>query len=140
MQEQFVKYEQAVALKELGFDKPCFGQFYKHPSQEKEELRLFQDCDWNDRTTSYWGTNISPNFVSAPTFSQAFEFFREKYGLHSFIDIYPTKEEPNRCWFMIRYIDRSIEEEEDYMSGWFSCQNKAESACINKLIEIVKNK
>lgn len=27
MQKEFIPYEQALALKELGFDKPCFGYY-----------------------------------------------------------------------------------------------------------------
>ncbi len=29
MKEHFVNYTQALALKELGFDEPCFGRFMK---------------------------------------------------------------------------------------------------------------
>lgn len=132
MEKYFVTYNQSLALKELGFDEPCIGKF---DTQQGGEwfLNIYSghlNVQFNDKSKA----------CIAPLKSQAFEFFREKYGLHSFVDIYPTKEEPNRCWFMIRYIDRSIEEEEDYMSGWFSCQDKAEIYCLDKLIEIVKNK
>jgi len=135
MEKQFITYEQSLALKELGFDEPCFGQFYKHSSQEKEELRLFQDCDWNDRTTSYWVTNISSHFISAPTFSQAFEFFREKYGY----DVTIKKITKDKYQFIIELIcveDTSYH----FVDYYFDSYNEAESACIDKLIKIVKNK
>lgn len=128
MENQFVTYEQSLTLKELGYNKySWFGMVCS--LYEADSKHTFYANGVGDET-----------YISAPLKSQAFEFFREKYGLHSFVDIYPTKQEPNRCWFMIRYIDRSIEEEEDYMSGWFSCQDKAEIYCLDKLIEIVKNK
>ena len=128
MENQFVTYEQSLTLKELGYNKySWFGMVCS--LYEADSKHTFYANGVGDET-----------YISAPLKSQAFEFFRERYGLHSFVDIYPTKQEPNRCWFMIRYIDRSIEEEEDYMSGWFSCQDKAEIYCLDKLIEIVKNK
>lgn len=122
MENLFCTYNQSLALKELGFNKNCLAWY-----------------NWNGKEllfTNNQYVDIDP--TNSPLKSQAFEFFREKYGLHSFVDIYPTKKEPNRCWFMIRNIDRSIEEEEDYMSGWFSSQEKAEIYCIDKLIENVK--
>lgn len=32
MKDQFVPYELAVKLKELGFDEPCFGAWLRNPS------------------------------------------------------------------------------------------------------------
>jgi hypothetical protein len=37
MQDQFIPYEQALALKELGFDEPCFG-YYKLTEGHKPYL------------------------------------------------------------------------------------------------------
>jgi hypothetical protein len=62
MGKEFVPYQQALELKELGFDEPCFGEFNK---DEKDG-------------------NI---FTSAPLYQQVFRWFREKYNAH----IYPQK-------------------------------------------------
>jgi len=136
MKKYFATYDQSLALKELGYDEPCFGQFYKHPSQEKEEFRLFKDCVWEDRTTSYWVTNISPNFVSAPTKSQIFEFFREKHGLWFRPDFYDE---------MKTYDYQGSVHKLGRFSSLASLDNhktveELESACIDKMIEITKNK
>ena len=51
MKEQFVTYEIALKLKELGFDKPCFG--YYRPMKEWmmegtkfNSERHFHGCNW----------------------------------------------------------------------------------------------
>jgi hypothetical protein len=125
MEKEFVPYDLALKLKAIGFDEPCFGQFYKHPTQKEEEFRLFHDCVWEDRTTSYWRTNISNHFVSAPTFSQAFRFFREKYDLHY---LRPTKYSETKWWG----IGGNTKVCDSY--------EEAELACLDKLIEIVEGR
>jgi len=133
--EDIVSPEQALALKELGFNLRC-SDYY-----ENDNLKYFNLKGLSVQIGESEGWNFNNSFLtccSAPTYSKVFKWFRDKHLLHSFVDIYPTKEEPNRCWFMIRYMDRSIEEEEDYMSGWFNTQDKAEPSCVRKLIELIK--
>ena len=74
MEKEFVPYEQALELKELGFDEECFG-FYIETGQ------------WTPASYSREGTvyprnsDLLPDWVTALTFSQAFRWFREKYNL-----------------------------------------------------------
>jgi len=64
MNKEFIPYEQALELKELGFDEPCFGCYdEKYYTNSKEDT-------WN---------------CSAPLYQQAFRWFREKYGLHNYV-------------------------------------------------------
>lgn len=137
MDKEFVPVNLAIHLYELGFNEPCVKY------------------QWNDKSSSQWMHNsagsktfhLQKHFkenkkiftVSIPTFSQAFLWIRDNYGLHSFIDIYPTEEEPNRCWFMIRYMERGSKEE-DYMSGFLNNHEIAELSCLRRLIEIIKTK
>lgn len=63
----FTQYQEALELKQLGFNEPCFTVY------EKNHFTLWSgtyqnNMDWKD-------------IISAPTYSQAFRFFREKYGL-----------------------------------------------------------
>ena len=67
--KEFVTYEQAVALKELGFNEHCLGW---HNSK-----KLLID--------NYDNYNSKMHFeycCSVPLYQQAFRWFREKYGLH----------------------------------------------------------
>lgn len=147
LEEQFVPYKEALALKELGFDEECVGLFSLMITVKKVGGKLTHTID-EPRTTDFSlvhdpKTNSDYNFsnlidtITTPLYQQAFEWFRKGHGLHSFIDIYPTNEEPDRCWFMIRYMDRE-EGDKDYMSGWYSNNKDAESGCLRKLIEIAK--
>ena len=55
MREQFIPYEQALNLKELGFDEPCFATYNsdkkvnKNPSHNMEDLPIEeQPYYWNN--------------------------------------------------------------------------------------------
>ena len=124
MNKEFIPYEQALALKELGFDEPCFGYF-----TSPKELIIQQPKDRN-------GTYV----YFAPTFSQAFRWFREKYSTHVEIHENTDWEEDNESWSFVIFKyklgdnDGMISSTVDY-----NTYEEAELACLNKLIEIVKN-
>jgi hypothetical protein len=133
MNKEFIPYEQALELKELGFDSVCFG-FY-NPRHEIGDLRanpLYEHsggCFDNYNRTDY--------LVSAPLYQQAFRWFREKYDLHvSFGRLYDTAETKK---YVIDTYNEICSYEVDY-SGGHSTYEEAELACLKKLIEIVKNK
>lgn len=87
MNKEFINYESALALKELGFDEPCFAyrtntdklsiQVKTTNSKLEKDAQYFKD--------NYKGGGFILDKVAAPTFSQAFRFFREKYGLQKSI-------------------------------------------------------
>ena len=143
MEKQFATYEQSLALKELGFDEPCFAAY----SEDEDNSSLF--IYWNDLV------NMSELFISqdncekfdyeclAPTVSHVFEWFREKYDLWQCIQKYPTSENPNRCYYELKGDNINADKDESpnsYMSGWFDSYEEAELECLNKLIEIVESK
>jgi hypothetical protein len=76
----------------------------------------------------------------APTFSQAFRWFREKYSTHVEIHENTDWEEDNESWSFVIFKyklgdnDGMISSTVDY-----NTYEEAELACLNKLIEIVKN-
>jgi hypothetical protein len=97
MNKEFIPYEQALALKELGFDEPCFAYFYHHqeykilfdnPTQSRDYNSIKVDVgsifDNNEERVKKGleslGDSVS-RITSIPTFSQAFRWFREKYKL-----------------------------------------------------------
>lgn len=75
MEKQFVPYELAVKLKELGFDEPCFG-CYLDDKYLCKELTERQDY-------------FAGQEASAPLWQQAFEFFRER-GYNLITNIKPS--------------------------------------------------
>jgi hypothetical protein len=127
MEKEFVSYDQAVALKELGFDEPCMKMEYHHenpyiPWHVPNEL----DCP-------------------IPIKQQIFRWFREKYGWH-------TNLMEKYGWYRAN-LKRFLHEEEigiyheyeiygTYFSTHgsikFKTYEEAENACIDKLIELAK--
>jgi hypothetical protein len=110
MEKEFVSYEIALELKELGFDEECF-KYYTNTG----ELYL----------SNLYG-------IHAPTYSQAFRFFREKYKLPSWV--YTSDNE--KFYYGILRDTRFLI---DGNKPWETYE-EAELACLLKLIEVVKNK
>ena len=123
--KDFAPYEQALALKELGFDEPCLGNYF-----HTKELKIYGG-DILRIKNSDMGT------VTAPTFSQAFRWFREKYDLHSCVaPVY--EDEISKVivyWLWIQGFDSFEDEDINYKTP-----EEAELNCLLKLIEIVKTK
>ena len=125
MEKIFIPNAQALALKELGFDGPCFG-WYNY-----ETLCIFGSDDLLD---GYAGEENRP---VAPTFSQAFRWFREKYNLDSFVKhLYKSTTKVGYYFGIDEY--KGIEFQMD-LDAYYNTYEEAELACLIKLIEIVKN-
>ena len=118
MEKEFIPYEQALALKELGFDEPCFKAY----TEEYKTLISFSNTHTN---SSVKGTSPAKPFTT-PLYQQAFRWFREKYNINVNLtnDGYITLDMKNNK----SYIDKANSYEE------------AELECLKKLIEIVKQK
>ena len=74
------------------------------------------------------------NVITAPLFQQAFRWFREKYDLFCYVELVGDR------LFDYMIIGDFVEEEIDYEEGPFNTHEEAELACLQKLIEIVKEK
>ena len=102
MNKEFIPYEQALELKDLGFDEECMFSY-------KQTLLQVE--------------------VPAPLYQQAFRWFRDVYGLYSFIFC---------CDEGFGY--ETYKEGVFQINEPFNTYEEAELACLNRLIEIVKNK
>lgn len=123
MNNEFVSYEIALELKQLDFDEPCFTYYYNITGNIRTGLSINIHNAWTYAGTKKLGTTL------APTFSQAFKFFREKYKLPSWV--YTSDNE--KFYFGIlrgtRFlIDGNIP---------YETYEEAEWACLLKLIEVV---
>ena len=132
--KEFVKFKEAKTLRELGFNEKSYAYFDRN-----NNIQFLYNGFPEKFSDKRMGVADSQTcgYTSAPLYQQVFKWFQKEHKLHSFVDIYPTKEQPERCWYMIRFMDRE-KSEEDYMSGWFEDQDKAEASCVKKLIQIVK--
>ena len=129
MNKEFVPYELAVKLKQLGFDKPCFFAFdnCSHPmrcSDLRTNEQKFDGVNYN-----------SSSYTSQPTFSQAFRWFRKKHGLDSFCRQTTLD---GRSYFKISKIE--TDEIIKGYSNFTTTYEAAELAALDKLIEIIETK
>jgi hypothetical protein len=121
MEKEFITYEQALALKELGFDEPCFMTYLN--GKLDKEIFLFNHSIRSHSTQE---------FISAPLYQQVFRWFREKHNLHN--GIYPYYDEYE---FQIKDFRLPTNTP---INGGLMKYEEAELACLIKLIEIVKSK
>ena len=109
MEKEFVPYDESLALKELGFDEPCIR-------------------GW-DKNGKIWYHPDSDIVLDNLTFSQAFRWFRDKYGLLCRISYKRSKYK-----FEYQYISSA---NNLYMTE-YETYEEAELECLKKLIKIVK--
>ena len=125
MNKEFIPYEQALALKELGFDEPCLGVYFD------KELHLT-----SSRLSLHMNnSNLTTRYSSAPLYQQAFRWFRDKHKLDG--GVVPINQCGNHVhsWGIcdITNVDAFWEGKE------YKLFEEAELVCLKKLIEIVKN-
>ena len=118
MEKEFVTYEQALALKELGLNIDNYLGVYGLDGRHLYNVHgnKFDVVD-------------EMFFIKAPLKQQVFRWFREKYSFYVELGHGPRID----FYFTIYKDSISISEKNDY-----STYEEAENACIDKLIEIAK--
>lgn len=131
MKNEFIPYEQALALKGLGFDELCFGWY-----NERQTLLWFtQDNFWHEMDEAE---------CIAPLYQQAFRWFREKYRLNSETPYLPNIEKYGIVVSDMTIKPKDLSKNENFKRGVEITNNfaqhdtheEAELACLKKLIEI----
>lgn len=147
MNKEFVSYELALKMKQIDFDEPCFA--------------IYEDKKWQlveYKNSMSYKLCLKVDTFPAPTFSQCFRFFREKYqlvheiswskykgGLNFDYDIFslvlPTDDELGNEDDI--QPDKSMETYDSLVDKGFrwhesDTYEQAEHGCLEKLIEIVK--
>jgi len=144
MEKEFIPYEQALALKELGFNEECIAS-YDNKGNFKDPF------DYNSEETDGYVTNSSLKdpknfnassnptllkdyldnpFTAAPLYQQAFRWFREKHNLDCNVATYALNR-PKEYHWLISWTN------EAKGHGLSKTYEEAEQACLDKLIEIV---
>jgi len=130
MNNEFVSYEIALALKELGFNEPCYDNYNIYGK--------------------LWGLRLNKQVkikgaCLAPTYSQAFRFFREKFNWQASIEA--TKDQHSHelgynyfIWNSETGLEYHTMPMNKPSGDWeFKTYEEAELKCLLKLIEIIKN-
>jgi hypothetical protein len=114
--KDFTQYTEAFELKQLEFDEPCMGHYSN-----------------GEFVYSIHTNNTMQRFrYAAPLYSQAFRWFREKYGIGSWIHHYFDRDKGT---FDYSYVLTLPHRGEEYV---YDTHEEAELACLKKLIKIVK--
>ena len=121
-QQEFIPYEQALELEELGFDESCLATI------DQTGFIHIKGTEYPIRGDMWYNT------IDAPLYQQAFRWFREKYELIFHIEC----DYNSFLGYKDGYIP--IYSLYPYIHDCYKTYEEAELACLNKLIEIVKNK
>jgi hypothetical protein len=117
MEKEFVPYELALKIKQLGFDEPCFA-YYDVIKVELDTISS-EVCERLCKHNTH---------IKAPTFSQVFRWFREKYNMKPCFDWHPTEKYRYCIYYSVNTYFQICD---------FETYEEAELACLEKLIEIV---
>ena len=133
IEEEFVPYDIAMSLKELGFDEPCIG-LYRYQGGEHE----FAHVSKSGKMTFLRNSDESMRIVS-PLYQQVFKWFRKNHDLFSSILV------TGDCGYCY-YIHTDSMRDKVATSKGFDPDgindpyDKCRDACIRELINIVKKK
>ena len=121
MEKEFVRFDQALALKKLKFDEDCFAGY-----------DTFGDLWIGYNSTD--GIEYNPSYYNkAPLKQQVFRWFRQKHDLLGYIDS-DTMEHGIEYSYHINILKRG----DTWFKLYIDTYEEAENACIDKLIELAK--
>jgi hypothetical protein len=120
MNEEFVSYEIALKLKEVGFNEPCMGYY---------------DCERDLKLVPNKNKFLSCEYA-APLYQQVFRWFREKYDIDISINTIYSKYNENKSKKYRVVIDNKTVFTN---VGFYDTYKEAQKKCIMDLISIIKN-
>ncbi len=127
MEKEFIPFNLALKLKELGFDEPCLAYFkieYDALNQKHFGCLSFpkdiKDLESQKKMTYCIGQMT----LLAPTWQSAFKFFRDKGGIH----IFPSEYDEKKWWINWG----------SWTSELFDTYEEAQEKCLLKMFDIVE--
>jgi hypothetical protein len=130
MEKEIVPYKESVALAQIGFVQSCWHAYHDLTFPSKEDKHKLETVhNLTSYMESYAHQYVNP--VLAPTYSQAFRWFRDNGKVAEiFSQLLPSNK--YKWGFKIQGV-------EGVTDGFFTYE-EAELACLKKLIEIAKTK
>jgi len=120
MNKEFIPYEQALALKELGFDEACMFPYHRNNTNYIDNTHV--------ELANY---NATEKLVSAVLYQQGFRWFREKYGYYHVLNF--------NTEFNVWVLTIADCTPKQLFIEKYNTYQEAELAAIKKLIEVAKN-
>ena len=134
--EDYVSFEQAQRLKELGFDWEC--NHWYHPLEDK----ILESVDYSNH-------NRFERPYSAPTLSQAQKWLREVKGIAVCVQSFDSNKDPRygNFWWKEYFLPNCEERGPQWVEWWISGNHpifpnyeKALSDGISKMLELMNFK
>ena len=125
-EKEFVPYNLALKLKELGFNEPCLSGY-----NDRREPTVTVHVQGRNVDTFNYYERQSQYFVLRPTFSQVFRWFEKNHTL--------------KCWveWGSEYLELANYQDSFGIKHFISehgTKEEAEVACLEKLIKILETK
>lgn len=132
-EQEFISYEQALSLRDIGFDEPCLGYF------DTEGLKVSYDRYQNpeNRNSLFPEPDTTNNpKVSAPLYQQTFQWFREKHGYNCFV----VSNDVGKFYYYRENLHNRKDDSEPELTPKFDTYYEAQIACVDKLIQLISEK
>ena len=126
MEEQFIPYEQALKLEELGFDEECLAY--------QNNTLIIYDNEEFSKNSQFVG-----NTVAIPLWQQVIDWLREKHKINIYPE--PTYSLTEYSFKVITVHGKSKKQEYwDGMGKTYNTYQEAREQAILKAIELCKSK
>jgi len=128
MEKEFVPYEIALKLEEIGFKEVCIAYWLKQGKKPQINYRLV-DIEF---------AKTFDNITISPTWSQAFEYFSDKYRLYAETPMYVIQSGKHDGCYAFKAIIKDTESYKEYIKfkkDEFPTKLKARMECIKQLME-----
>ena len=122
---QLVSFEQAIALKELGFDYPIILYFYKNSKEVWEEKQDFRSCN-KGRNSEF-----DEDLIARPEIALVFKWLRDVHSIYVYI--HESHSTSHGFRYLVnfghfipnRYYQRNpTEPKENYTAGYLQDESK----------------
>ena len=156
MKENFVSYNSALKLKELGFDEPCLayyllpeiertGEIILHYCARGKEILKNEDWSWVYQNFPMfrkylkaehcykYSLNRSKIYATAPLLQQAQKWLREKHDIHIVIQTGVG----NSIWWSYQLIEISTNDLIFDKEGSFNTFESALEEALSKSLELI---
>jgi len=142
IENEFTPYELALELKQLQFNEPCIAHYTVVPEDNINWFTISEQAVTGN--SSIFGSSKNYNTewfeiegtISAPTYAQAFRWFREKHNLRCQIN-YIGGLINKTTWWDISVIGHYNTDPKEWEMK-YQPYEEAELECLKKLIELLK--
>ena len=123
MKDQFVPYDIALKLKELGFNDECFGYYI--------ECEKWIPASYSMEGVEYPSNNdLILDWVTSPLYQQVFQFLRDNFNFSGNIDC---------CDNLSTWNIKSSKLDKGIYSNKVQSYNDAQNECIQEIIKLIEN-